>query len=98
MNAEMNDLLYHIEPVLLVRFLSREASAQERRQVDQWLDADHQNRKYFEEFSAIWKASTAAEDFDAAYLKEDWKKIYAKINSKTAEPPKRGIQRSLFYQ
>jgi transmembrane sensor len=97
MNAEMNDPLYHIEPGLLVRFLSGETNAQEQRQIEQWLESD-QNRKYFEEFSAIWYASSAAADFDAAYLKEDWKKIHAKINSKTAEPRKRGIQRSLFYQ
>jgi hypothetical protein len=47
MNAEMNDPLYHIEPGLLVRFLSGETNAQEQRQIEQWLESD-QNRKYFE--------------------------------------------------
>jgi transmembrane sensor len=97
MDAEMKNPLYHIEPELLVRFLSGEANAQEQRQVEQWLESD-QSRKYFEEFSAIWHASSAAADFDAAYLKVDWEKIHAKINPKIAEPHKRGIQRSLFYQ
>jgi transmembrane sensor len=98
MDTEMNDPFNHIEPVLLVRFLSGQANAQEQHQLEQWLEANHQNRKQFDEFSAIWKASQAAADFDDVYLREDWKKINAKINPKIAERRQRGMQRSLFYQ
>ncbi|MEJ7644780.1 MAG: FecR domain-containing protein [Chryseolinea sp.] len=93
----MHDSLNPIEPELLVRFLSGETNHEEQNQVKQWIEADHQNKKYFEELSAIWKASAAAADFDAAFLKNDWKKIHERINTKVARSRKQGLQRSLFY-
>lgn len=94
-----NPLHQHIEPELLVRFLSGEASTQEQREVTRWIEADEQNRKYFEEFSTIWNVSQAAGGFDDAYLKEDWSKIQARIEvASINRSRKTRTRRSLVFQ
>jgi ferric-dicitrate binding protein FerR (iron transport regulator) len=99
MDTEMNNPSHqHIEPELLVRFLSGEASMQEQREVTRWVEADEKNQKYFEEFSTIWNASQAAGGFDDAYLKEDWSKIQVRIKAAHVNrTSKTGTQRSLVF-
>jgi transmembrane sensor len=99
-DAEMNNPLPQpFKSELLVRFLSGEANAQERNEVNQWIKADKRNQKYFDELLVIWKTSTVAADFNAIYLKDDWKKVCQKIeNINSRQTDKTGKQRNLFYR
>lgn len=50
----------HIDPhELLVKYITGEVSAPEKLQVEQWIDADAENRQYYEHFKLIWDESLA---------------------------------------
>jgi len=94
----MNDPANHIDPELLVRFISGEATAQERQTVDHWLEADLKNKTYLKELSTIWNASVSSGDFHPGWLKEDWSKVLQRIDTlRIKEPNKPVKQRSLVY-
>jgi transmembrane sensor len=94
----MNSSFNHIDPELLVRFLSGEANAQERQTVNHWLDADVKNKTYFKELSTIWNASASSGTFRTDWVKEDWNKVRQRIDDvRTKETNKPAKQRSLVY-
>lgn len=95
MNNRVN---HHIEPELLVRFLSGEADRRERQQINQWINADRRNLKYFEELTTIWNASEKSGDFDATFLKQDWKKVREKIGAAKRAKHEPIRQRSFVFQ
>lgn len=48
---------HHINDELLVKYLLAEATPGERQAVDQWIDANAENKKYFDHFQLIWETS-----------------------------------------
>lgn len=88
--------LPYMEPELLVRFLSGEASAQERQQVQAWIDASEENRVQFEEFSLLWHKSAEMKNANLIHTTQDWQQLKAKINFAQVKP---GVkQRTLLSQ
>jgi transmembrane sensor len=70
----LNPSIPHITDDLLVKYLLQETSSTENDRVMQWVNANAENRKYFEDFSFIWNQSKQLEtattvDEDAAWLR-----------------------------
>jgi transmembrane sensor len=69
----------HIIDELLVKYLLEEANAAEQKQVEQWIEADPANKKYFNGFRLVWEqskklAAVSPVDEDAA-----WKRFQKRI-------------------
>jgi ferric-dicitrate binding protein FerR (iron transport regulator) len=71
---------------LLVRYLAGEATAPERRQVDDWLAADPKNQRYAEDLRRLWERSAAAGDFAAFDAEADWRLVRARMNPDWEQP------------
>lgn len=98
MNTEMNNPFGHIDHELLIRFLSEECNEQERQTVDRWLEADPENRTYFQELSTLWNASASSGAFHKDWIKKDWNKVLYRIDEiRIKESDKPARQRSLVY-
>ena len=81
-----------IDHELLVRYLSGDTTAPERRRVDEWLTADSKNQRYAEDLRRLWERSAAAGDFAAFDAEVDWRQVRARINpdwGKEDRPPVR---------
>lgn len=65
---------------LLVRYLAGEATAPERRQVDDWLAADPQHQRYAEALRRLWERSAAAGDFAAFDAEAGWQQAKTRMN------------------
>jgi ferric-dicitrate binding protein FerR (iron transport regulator) len=76
-----------IDPALLVRFLAGDANDSEKAHVTQWLEANPTNRRHFEEFSILWKASPASGEFNPDWLQADWKLVKDRIPERTSGQP-----------
>ena len=48
---------YHIDDELLVKYLLREASSVEQEAVNEWINSNPENKKYFDHFRLIWDTS-----------------------------------------
>ncbi|MEM1134430.1 MAG: FecR domain-containing protein [Bacteroidota bacterium] len=79
MNDPLNE---HIDPELLVRFLSEDADEQEKNRVQQWINADNRNKEYVDEMIMLWESGKNAKDFTLINTKEDWGKVKRKIIDK----------------
>ncbi|MBN1415576.1 MAG: FecR domain-containing protein [Bacteroidales bacterium] len=66
----------HIDPVgLLPKYFAGEASAEERKEVDDWLSADKNNQAEFKAFAKLWNITgtiAPGEDID---LDKEWQKL-----------------------
>ncbi len=81
MDTDMSSPLHqHIDPELLVRFLSRDANEQERKEVQQWIEASDQNKEYIDQMTVVWESSAEAKDFSVINAKEDWQKVADRIS------------------
>ncbi|MBD0255107.1 MAG: FecR domain-containing protein [Cytophagales bacterium] len=69
-----------LDPELLVRYLASEATAPERRQVDDWLAADPTHQRYAEDLRRLWERSAAAGDFAAFDAEADWQQVKTRMN------------------
>jgi transmembrane sensor len=98
MNTEMNNRFDHIDHELLIRFLSEECNEEERQTMDRWLEANPENRTYFQELSTLWSASASSGSFQKEWLKKDWNKVQHRIDEiRIKELNKPVKQRSLVY-
>ena len=62
----------HIMDDLLVKYLLGEASAEEQREVQSWIDANGNNRRYFEHFRLIWDESKETAARSSVNEEEAW--------------------------
>ncbi len=69
MNDPLNE---HIDPELLVRFLSGDAEGQEKNKVQQWIDLNDRNKAYFDHMVTLWESSKNIKDLASIKVKEDW--------------------------
>lgn len=84
----MENNTQHIDD-LLVKHLTGEATEADRREVQQWLAWDEQNRRYFDHFRLIWEesenlAANTEVDEEAA-----WERFQHRARQQAATPPAR---------
>ncbi|MEO5995187.1 MAG: FecR domain-containing protein [Chitinophagaceae bacterium] len=70
----------HINNDLLVKFLVGEASADEQRLVENWLDSQVTNRKFFEHFKIIWEQSKDLSNRQSVNEVAAWKRFQQRIH------------------
>ncbi|MES2731278.1 MAG: FecR domain-containing protein [Bacteroidota bacterium] len=89
-----------IDPNLITRFLSGDATTQEREQLEEWIQASEGNKAHFEQLSLLWATSAAMNQADEIDIKKDWQQLKATINFKQArkESKVQPKQRNLLYQ
>ncbi|OJW72916.1 MAG: hypothetical protein BGO59_09230 [Spirosoma sp. 48-14] len=71
----------HIDPLIL-RFLTGEASPQERQQLDTWVAADPSHRRYLEQLVKLWHSSASATDFAHIDAHQDWQQVKARLKGR----------------
>lgn len=79
----MNEL-YEIDE-LIAKVLADEATQDEQKVVETWLDESPANRKYFEDIKRIWSESSDAIESLAVDTDAAWQRVQQRIH----EPPKR---------
>jgi transmembrane sensor len=70
----LKEKFYHIDDELLVKYLLAESTPDENAAVEQWLNIDTTNQKYFNDFKLIWEesklvAATSEVDEEASWQK-----------------------------
>ena len=66
----------HIDPVgLLPKYFAGEATPEEIRQVDEWLSADDDHRKEFEDFARLWNITGSASGEGDINLDAEWQRL-----------------------
>ena len=68
---ELNDLL-------IVRFLSGQSSPEESREVIEWLNADHKNRKLYFHLKRVWQEE-ASKELVEEHISNSWNRIRLRI-------------------
>ena len=84
----MNSHFNSIDHELLVRFLSGDASEQEKTDVQQWIEADDQNQEYFDQLEILWNSSADARILSSIDLKKDWQKVQERISNTATQNQK----------
>ncbi len=82
---------YHINDDLLVKYLLHEVTHEERKQVEEWIDADPLNKKYYEDFKLIWEESKRLEAVSTVNEDEAWQRFQNKIKTNQQKPPVKRI-------
>lgn len=76
----------HIDPVgLLPRIFSGEASPEENRLVDDWLQADPAHREEYTAFARLWNITSAASLEDPIDIDSEWQKMNSTISAAPAK-------------
>lgn len=78
----MEDQNQHINEVVLQNVLQGSASAAQKKELNEWLQASDTNKALFEKMKQIWSASKQRNEFSEIDEKADWKKIQAKRRAK----------------
>jgi len=66
---------------LILRYLSGETPDLETQQMQQWLQANQENRQLFAQYKKLWLGSKVLASYDADKLKQDRKKVDMKIRN-----------------
>ncbi|OEK02770.1 hypothetical protein BFP97_15090 [Roseivirga sp. 4D4] len=64
---------------LLIDYLKQETSAEENRQVEDWLNSDPANQLELDKIRLVWEKSESLKDFEAIDLDKNWRSIRGKI-------------------
>jgi transmembrane sensor len=80
LNTDQN----HIDE-LITRFLTNEASRDEVRLLEQWMDASEENRKYFDGISFVHKQAVASRPVFTFDADKAWNKVHTKMHQKREE-------------
>lgn len=76
----MSENYTYMNDGLLASYLLGEASPQERKQVEDWLQAGENNRSYFEEFRRVWEESRHLSAASVVDEEAAWKRFREKIH------------------
>ena len=76
----MNAEFYNISDDLLVKYLLGEASAGERKEVEQWIDANPDHQRYYEQFKFIWDESQELASKSSVNENDAWKRFQQRIS------------------
>lgn len=84
---------------IIIKYLFGETSEEESLLVNQWLNENEKNRKYFNEIAFVWKTSGIAQNIEQNDVEKDRKIFIQKIGElpgektmKPTEPVKRNLQ------
>lgn len=84
---------------IIIKYLLGETSEEESLLVNQWLNENEKNRKYFNEIAFVWKTSGIAQNIEQNDVEKDRKIFIQKIGElpgektmKPTEPVKRNLQ------
>ena len=69
---------------LIARFLSGKASAEESREVIEWLNADHKNRLLYFNLKRIWQED-AVKEMDEDHLDHSWERLRLRMGTTKKE-------------
>jgi transmembrane sensor len=76
---------YHIDDALLVKYLLDESTDSEKVAVEEWMQADSENRRYFDQFKLIWDQSKAFAITSTVDEEAAWQRFRGRIKQSTVE-------------
>lgn len=86
----MKDNNNHIDDELLVKYLLGEANSREQAEVQEWIQLNSSNRKYFEHFELIWKQSKKLEAQSTVNVDDAWERF--KLKTQEQKPVNKTIE------
>ena len=81
----MKEESYHIDDDLLVKYLLDESTETEKTAVEEWMQAEPGNRKYFDHFKLIWERSKAFAATSTIDEEAAWQRFRSRIKQKPVE-------------
>ncbi len=72
---------------LLIKFLLNETTAEEAKQVHEWIAASDENQRHFEQFERIWNESAALTESSNVDEELAWQKFKQKVDEKQPAQP-----------
>jgi transmembrane sensor len=78
----------HITDDLLVMYLLGEANLIEEKQVEEWINATPENRKYYEQFKLIWEESRKQSATQFVNEHEAWQRFHQRIHNQSKKTAK----------
>lgn len=82
----MNAELYNMNDDLLVKYLLGEASASEEKEVEEWIEADPDNQRYYDHFKLIWDESQELALQSKVDENDAWKRFQQRVSRDQAAP------------
>ncbi|MEM6525368.1 MAG: FecR domain-containing protein [Bacteroidota bacterium] len=70
-----------VDTELLVRYFSEETTTRENNVIEQWLNANDQNKKEFNALKLLWEVSSKAKGASSVDVKNDWQKVKNRIGT-----------------
>ncbi|MFN0255412.1 FecR family protein [Pedobacter ureilyticus] len=72
---------------LLIKFLLKETTSEENKEVQNWMVADAENEKYYRQFERIWKESEALAQASTVDEELAWQKFKQRVDEKQTTVP-----------
>jgi len=92
----MTDHLNHI--ILITKYLTKEASQEELRSFESWMNADKANKKIFDEYEKAWKDAEHVKTYLIINTDDEWKKFQSILKEKNIPfSEKKPAVRSFLY-
>lgn len=82
----MNAEFYNMSDDLLVKYLLGEASSGERREVEEWIDANQEHQRYYEHFKYIWDESQDLASKSTVNENDAWKRFQQRVTEEQGAP------------
>ena len=67
---------------LLIKYLANGLNSEEKAFIENWIDADDKNRKYFEELQGVWNLAGFTNGHENLHLAEEWLHFKQTVTSK----------------
>lgn len=83
----MKDNSYHIDDVLLVKYLLEETDPDESGAVEEWMDLEPANRKQYDDLKLLWDESKVTAAASVLNEEEQWNKFKNRIASPSKTAP-----------
>ncbi len=77
----MKEKFYHIDDELLVKYLLGESTIDENIKVEQWINADEINQKYYDDFKTIWEESKQLAQSSTIDEEASWQRFRNRIQA-----------------
>lgn len=71
---------------LIVKFLNNELSEIEKQQLENWLKANPENKKQFNDFKLLWETSNKLSSIEEINVEDDWQSTKKRMNFENSAP------------
>lgn len=71
---------------LIVKFLNNELSEIEKQQLGNWLKANPENKKQFNDFKLLWETSNKLSSIEEINVEDDWQSTKKRMNFENSAP------------